>query len=301
MSTRITALGLMLSLMTSCGDASYSSSGPENPKGKTGAANAEGVGKNNKTTATGEGVGNKIAAAGMSLDLYAIVDISGSLNRTDRNCTRFEALKTFFKELKTTLGENPDARLSLTVFSSQATFVGTDDSFLKLSDAELDAKYRSTICLSNGDTNISKAFTMTKDVAENLIRTSPKKVSSVLIFTDGMPTDMPQPIDAAALLRSVFPDRVFGVLLGDVSVNGMPSSGGVVIVSGGVVISGPSTGSGGPITSPEKFMNEVTARVLKTGYSTDVNGSSREFTQSSGSLSGVFVLALVFIFLVLAA
>jgi multidrug efflux pump len=50
-----------------------------------------------------------------------------------------------------------------------------------------------------------------------------------------------------------------------------------------------------------KFMNEVTARVLKTGYSTDVNGSSREFTQSSGSLSGVFVLALVFIFLVLAA
>ncbi len=49
------------------------------------------------------------------------------------------------------------------------------------------------------------------------------------------------------------------------------------------------------------FMKEVTGKVLKTGYSTDVNGNSREFVQSSGSLTGVFVLALVFIFLVLAA
>ena len=49
------------------------------------------------------------------------------------------------------------------------------------------------------------------------------------------------------------------------------------------------------------FMKELTGRVLKTGYSTDVNGNSREFVQSSGSLTGVFVLALVFIFLVLAA
>ena len=50
-----------------------------------------------------------------------------------------------------------------------------------------------------------------------------------------------------------------------------------------------------------KFMNEVTARVLKTGYSTDLKGSSRDFAQSTGSLTSVFVLALVFIFLVLAA
>jgi multidrug efflux pump len=50
-----------------------------------------------------------------------------------------------------------------------------------------------------------------------------------------------------------------------------------------------------------KFMNEVTARLLKTGYSTDLKGSSRDFAQSTGSLTSVFVLALVFIFLVLAA
>ena len=49
------------------------------------------------------------------------------------------------------------------------------------------------------------------------------------------------------------------------------------------------------------FMKGVSQKVLKTGYTTDVNGNSREFVQSSGSLTGVFVLALVFIFLVLAA
>ncbi|HWP13245.1 MAG TPA: efflux RND transporter permease subunit, partial [Ramlibacter sp.] len=49
------------------------------------------------------------------------------------------------------------------------------------------------------------------------------------------------------------------------------------------------------------FMNEVTAKVLKPGYTTDLNGTSREFKASQGALAIVFVLALLFIFLVLAA
>ena len=49
------------------------------------------------------------------------------------------------------------------------------------------------------------------------------------------------------------------------------------------------------------FMNQTAAKVLKTGYSTDLNGTSREFRNSQGALVIVFVLALVFIFLVLAA
>ncbi|MDP3309630.1 MAG: efflux RND transporter permease subunit, partial [Polaromonas sp.] len=49
------------------------------------------------------------------------------------------------------------------------------------------------------------------------------------------------------------------------------------------------------------FMNETATRVLKPGYSTDLNGTSREFKNSQGALAIVFVLALVFIFLVLAA
>ncbi len=49
------------------------------------------------------------------------------------------------------------------------------------------------------------------------------------------------------------------------------------------------------------FLDETAKKVLKPGYSTDLNGSLREFKSSQGSLGIVFVLALLFIFLVLAA
>jgi multidrug efflux pump len=50
-----------------------------------------------------------------------------------------------------------------------------------------------------------------------------------------------------------------------------------------------------------KFMDEAAARVLPAGYATELNGVSREFKSSSGALGLVFVLALLFIFLVLSA
>jgi multidrug efflux pump len=50
-----------------------------------------------------------------------------------------------------------------------------------------------------------------------------------------------------------------------------------------------------------EFMDEAAARVLPQGYATELNGVSREYKASSGSLTVVFVLALLFIFLVLAA
>jgi multidrug efflux pump len=49
------------------------------------------------------------------------------------------------------------------------------------------------------------------------------------------------------------------------------------------------------------FMDEAAARVLPAGYATELNGVSREFRASSGALGVVFLLALLFIFLVLAA
>ena len=49
------------------------------------------------------------------------------------------------------------------------------------------------------------------------------------------------------------------------------------------------------------FMDTTAKKVLKPGYATDLNGISREFRSSSDSLTLVFVLALLFIFLVLAA
>lgn len=49
------------------------------------------------------------------------------------------------------------------------------------------------------------------------------------------------------------------------------------------------------------FMDQTAAKVLKPGYATDLNGTSREFRKSADSLTLVFLLALVFIFLVLSA
>jgi multidrug efflux pump len=50
-----------------------------------------------------------------------------------------------------------------------------------------------------------------------------------------------------------------------------------------------------------EFLQATASKVLKEGYVTDLNGTSREFRNSSGSLGLVFALSLVFIFLVLAA
>jgi multidrug efflux pump len=49
------------------------------------------------------------------------------------------------------------------------------------------------------------------------------------------------------------------------------------------------------------FLDDTAAKVLQPGYATELNGVSREFRASQGALGLVFVLALVFIFLVLAA
>jgi len=49
------------------------------------------------------------------------------------------------------------------------------------------------------------------------------------------------------------------------------------------------------------IMDEIAAKVLPSGYTTDLNGQSREFRDSAGSLAVVFALALLFIYLVLAA
>jgi multidrug efflux pump len=50
-----------------------------------------------------------------------------------------------------------------------------------------------------------------------------------------------------------------------------------------------------------EFMDETAKKVLRPGFTTDLNGQSREFRAASGSLAIVFALALVFIFLVLSA
>jgi multidrug efflux pump len=50
-----------------------------------------------------------------------------------------------------------------------------------------------------------------------------------------------------------------------------------------------------------QFMDDTASKLLKPGYATELNGVSREFRASSGALGLVFVLAILFIFLVLSA
>jgi multidrug efflux pump len=50
-----------------------------------------------------------------------------------------------------------------------------------------------------------------------------------------------------------------------------------------------------------EFMEETAKKILKPGFATDLSGSAREYRASSGSLVLTFVLALAFIYLVLAA
>jgi multidrug efflux pump len=50
-----------------------------------------------------------------------------------------------------------------------------------------------------------------------------------------------------------------------------------------------------------QFLDKTAREILPPGYTTDLNGQSREFRSASGSLAIVFVLSLFFIFLVLAA
>lgn len=223
-------------LVTACGNPQYTSSVKDRSTKKSSAANSEGLagGGNSKSGdagskngnsagATPEQIGDRIAVKGMSLDLHAIVDISGSLKTTDAACKRFDALKVFFKELKTTLGAGADARLSLTVFSSRARFVGTDENFLNLSDEQFEAKYKATICYSAGYTHAAQAFSIASSKARELIGASPKQISSALIFTDGFPNVVPLQVtlQEALNLRDVFPERVFGILLkGDALLGG---------------------------------------------------------------------------------
>jgi len=60
-------------------------------------------------------------------------------------------------------------------------------------------------------------------------------------------------------------------------------------------------GAGYSLGEALTFMEETAAEILPAGYATDLNGQSREFRNSSGSLALVFVLSLLFIYLVLSA
>lgn len=154
-----------------------------------------------------------IAAVGRSLDLYLVMDKSGSLEDNDRDCLRFEALSSFKKELRTFLGENGDVRASIIQFSERGSFLATIDNFLSISPESFAADFRRDICESDGHTNPSDAFDITLSTFSSL-KENPKDMASVLFFTDGLPnrrTDvLPQKVNE---MKAAFGEKIFSILL----------------------------------------------------------------------------------------
>jgi hypothetical protein len=162
---------------------------------------------------------NTFAVAGQSFDLHAIFDVSDSLSHpivgTDINCLRYSAFKTFVGALKNKLGDGADARLSITTFSDEASFKGTHEGFLEMTESQFDKKFKNIICKSDGKTNVAAALKVAADEARPLLMNSPKQVASVLFFSDGNPTkgSMEDTLKKAENLRQLFKNRVFGIRL----------------------------------------------------------------------------------------
>lgn len=162
------------------------------------------------------------AKKGQSLDAYLVVDVSGSLKNSDLGCLRFEAIKSFKNSLKQLLGDSGDARVSLVTFSDTADFKSTSNDFIQLTDDEFRLRYYSDICRREGSTNPAAAFDLTVQKMEELQNVEKKKVTSVLFFTDGVPTvgTSQQILLSADALKAKVNSRVFSILLGSENPSG---------------------------------------------------------------------------------
>lgn len=157
---------------------------------------------------------DEFAAKNKSLDAYLLVDTSESLEQTDRDCKRYDAVKSFKNSLATYLGSTGDARVTLILFNTSARFHSTANDFLKLSDSEFSNRYRSSLCQTNGQTNASAGFDLILSKSNELMATSKKDVASVLFFTDGLPTqDKDNTLKNADRLKQKFNSRIFSVYL----------------------------------------------------------------------------------------
>ncbi len=163
---------------------------------------------------------DQFATKNKSLDAYLLVDTSGSLEFSDRECKRYEAVYSFKNALNTFLGASGDARVTLILFSNSARFHSTTNDFLKLSDSDFSNRYRSALCEHSGNTNASDGFKLVLSKSDEVMGSGKKDVASVLFFTDGLPTeDKDNTLSNADQLKAKFNSRIFSVYL-DGSANG---------------------------------------------------------------------------------
>ena len=166
--------------------------------------------------------GTPIAEKDKSLDLYFTIDVSDSLGNTDPSCERLNAILGFKEGLVDFLGENGNVRAHFVKFSHKASYFGTEENFLSISNTNFKEKYKDDICNIDGGTNTSAGLQETID-QYNI--TTPNDLSSAIILTDGSPTlgkdSLPQ---TTKELQRLFGERIYGVLLyNSTALNSVPT------------------------------------------------------------------------------
>jgi hypothetical protein len=166
---------------------------------------------------------------GYPRNLLILVDVSNSLKSSDPSCLRFDAMKSFKNSLKQVLGGNGDARVSVFLFSESARFHSTSDDFIRMPENDFNIKYEKSICSTSAGTNPKEAFDLAAAKMDELQKIVKKNITSVLFFTDGVPTvgSKAEILARADALKAKVNSRIFSVLLGNEGLSALVSNTGM--------------------------------------------------------------------------
>lgn len=210
---------------TSCSDGKFATSGGGPSPADSSKAEGE------RHAAGGVKAGGEFFKPGNSLDLYIVMDKSGSLFRdpstpftentgSDPQCKRFDALLDMVDTLRTVAVQKEEIRLSVVTFGSKSRSLGTLEDVLASTRAQIDEKLREGICEFRGIESTHYAKGISASLSQYAANKERKKLNleSVLFFSDGAAKDATDELkEQIARLNSAFPNRVFGVLLGNTS------------------------------------------------------------------------------------
>ena len=229
LSTALSSLAVMsVSLIASCSNGNFTSSEKETKPDQTSRAGSE-------STQAGKAVspGSEFAQAGKSLDLYIVMDKSGSLwvdptsplrnigSGSDPSCKRMDALLDLLAALRTKLKSGERVRINIATFGNKGESLGSFDNILGKSNKEIESNFRGGICDFPGQlesTKYAQGIKIALNDYTNNKGAGKFDLETTLFFSDGAAKDSPQELtDAINKLNSTFPKRVYGILLGKTS------------------------------------------------------------------------------------
>ncbi|MEY2988373.1 MAG: hypothetical protein RJB13_1894 [Pseudomonadota bacterium] len=213
---------------TSCSNESnYSAGNKVTPLTKEGVVAAEQADATAKSDSSGE-----FFKKGQSLDLYIVMDKSGSLWEyrsnddkkfpgSDPQCLRLLALVDLIEKLGAELNNGEEVRLNVVTFGSFATNVGSIRNPASMGRENLASVLKDDICSKpnkeNRDTIYSKALEKISLTLSEQRKVEKMDVETAIFFSDGAARDenTDDLKNAIAEFNSAFPNRAYGVLLGN--------------------------------------------------------------------------------------